>query len=190
MKEYVFDLETLGTVPGAVVVSIGAVEIDRSAGSILRTFYERISLADSLRLGLTVDGDTLNWWASRRVDERARHDALTASPRSDVLDVVRRFAEWLGDPKEVIIYGNGPSFDCGIWAGVCRAAGESVPWHFRNERCMRTEKAFHERRGVPWIRIDNELPHHALADAITEAREMLATEAAMDAEIRSMMTHE
>ena len=64
------DIETLGTAPGSVILTIGAVAFNRHGliperNGILGTFYQRIDLDYSLRAGLTVDASTLRWWFSQ-----------------------------------------------------------------------------------------------------------------------------
>lgn len=190
MKEFVFDLETLGTQPGAAVLTIGAVEIDRGKNCIVRTFYERIDLASCYHAHLSADQETLWWWHSDAVDLRARLEAFEGTPRTPIQQVVDEFAEWLGDPKEVKIYGKGPSFDCSIWRAACEAVGRKVPWHYRNERCIRTAIDFYQSRGIQVGEPVIPQPHNALHDAIAEATVILRADKAMDEAIAETKSHE
>jgi hypothetical protein len=61
MINVMVDIETLGTEPGCVVLSIGAVAFDKEMGFV-EDFYEVINTVDSFSEGLTYDNDTLAWW--------------------------------------------------------------------------------------------------------------------------------
>ena len=66
-SDIMIDLETLGTTPGSVILSVAAVPFVRGPGSTrsrrrANAFYAKISLKDSLRRGFSVDADTLVWW--------------------------------------------------------------------------------------------------------------------------------
>lgn len=188
MKEIIIDLETLGTKPGAVVLTIGAAEFDRAKQEIVSTFYERIDLFDAFEAGMQLDPDTLQWWYSERVTQQARFEAFEAGPRGSVKEVLTSFANWLGDPANCLVWGKGPSFDCGILGAAYDLCDMTRPWMHYSERCLRTERDFHERRGVTWQWKENPLPHSALHDAVCEAAEVLMAERAMDTAIRGMVS--
>lgn len=164
----VLDLETLGTTPGSVVATIGAAKIDGCR--IVDRFYERISIPSSLAAGLTTDAATLAWWRNQSVaaQEQIFSESLERSDLDVVLGLFEDFA--YGDRE---IYGNGPAFDCSILAAAYRAVGRSVPWHYRTERCLRTERHAVERAGREWKRVKPWIPHHALLDAEAEAKELI-----------------
>ncbi len=61
MQNVMIDLETLGTRPGSVILSIGAVEFDRDLG-LGREFYVELNQASSITAGLTTDDATVDWW--------------------------------------------------------------------------------------------------------------------------------
>lgn len=65
------DLETLGTAPGSVILSIGAVRFDVEEG-LLDEFYVNIDVESSQRLGLTIDGATVMWWMKQSDAARAK----------------------------------------------------------------------------------------------------------------------
>jgi len=60
----------LGTTPGCVILSIGAVFFDIDSGKLGKNFYSIIS-QDSCRLvGLKVEQETLKWWNSQSVEAK------------------------------------------------------------------------------------------------------------------------
>ena len=71
MSRIMVDLETLGTAPGSVILSIGAVRFDVEKG-LLDEFYVNIDVESSQRLGLTIDGDTVMWWLKQSDAARAK----------------------------------------------------------------------------------------------------------------------
>jgi len=59
------DIETLGTDPGAAIVSIGAVRFSTTndaAGAIEAEFFESVALESCDAYGLDIDGSTVEWW--------------------------------------------------------------------------------------------------------------------------------
>ena len=56
------DIETLDTIPGAVVFEIGVVEFDPLTGETYREFFESIRIEESIEYGLTTDAETMEWW--------------------------------------------------------------------------------------------------------------------------------
>jgi len=54
------DLETLGTIPGSAILTIGACFFDQVIG---HQFYKPVSLKSQIRYGFTIDPETINWWS-------------------------------------------------------------------------------------------------------------------------------
>lgn len=158
------DLETLGTRPGSVIVSIGAVVFDERGVQRDRSFEARIDIDSSLEAGLTVDGSTIEWWMRREPSARevfrCQGDPLSA--------VLARFWTWLDNipEAELYVWGNGASFDLALLAEAFRRARyPKLPWRFTNERCYRTLKALH----LEIVAVKPEVAHNALSDAIAQA---------------------
>lgn len=161
-RKIMVDLETLGTQPGSVILSIGAVEFDIDKG-LGETFYAVISHASSRQAGLTEDANTLAWWAkqSDAAREILRHvdDANAPTLRT----ALHEFGEFLKRDDEV--WGNGSDFDNVLLASAYEAVGIPLPWKFWNNRCYRTLKNLR-----PDIRLERVGTHHnALDDAKTQA---------------------
>src|SRR5688572_9943106 len=65
MTHVMVDIETLGSAPGSVILSIGAVWFgDDGLGS---EFYRTVDIFDSLLRGLTIDAATVAWWRDQGV---------------------------------------------------------------------------------------------------------------------------
>ena len=67
-KDIMINLETLGTVAGCVILSIGAVAFDRETGELGMEFYEVINQVSCEEAGLHVDQKTVDWWAARTAE--------------------------------------------------------------------------------------------------------------------------
>jgi hypothetical protein len=78
MKDIMLDLETLGTKPGGIILSIGAAQFDLKKGLIDadNTFYENIQISDSVEKGFTITGETIEWWFKQDDNARLRHDLV------------------------------------------------------------------------------------------------------------------
>jgi hypothetical protein len=160
------DLETLATSARAAIAAIAVARF--SARRIApETFYLRVDLASCLKAGLEIDPETVVWWLAQ--DPAAARE-LWAKPRVPLVAALDRLTAWLGDDaRDVLVWGNDPSFDNAILATAYRACGRQLPWRFFNNRCYRTEKsrpgaAKLERKGTH---------HHALDDALTQARHLI-----------------
>lgn len=176
MKDVMIDLETLGTAPGCVVLSIGAVLFDPDLGVVSNAAFHRpISLASCLTAGLTINPDTVAWWARQSPQAQTiLWDALSTG--YTLGHVLSDFGVWLDNLADHIpsapradklrLWGNGAGFDQVILAAACRAAEISPPWNGFNDRCFRTEKA-----GWKHVEPPREGVHHdALDDARHQAR--------------------
>lgn len=169
MKRVMHDLETLGTVPGCVILSIGAVRFDPRTGELGSEFYSVISTPMSVDLGLHIDPRTEKWWLdqspeARKVLEQAK-DPSALGPRA----VLAAFNGWLAEVPDTLVYGNGADFDNALMAAAYHITGVKPGWAPYNGRCYRTLKQ--ER---PDVKLERTGTHHnALQDAICQARHLL-----------------
>ena len=92
------DLETLGTLPGSVILSIGAVVFDPSkpiSECIEGQFYCVVNTEDSLRHGLKLNQATLDWWERQSQEAReVLHEAAsqdTSSHLNMALEMLAHF---------------------------------------------------------------------------------------------------
>jgi exodeoxyribonuclease VIII len=156
------DIETLGTRPGSVMLSIGAVKFD--ARRIIDEFYIRIDPASCMALGMTIDAPTVIWWLKQ--SDAARTEA--GKPGVALRPALEYFAQWLAD-RNVEVWGNGPAFDNAHLAEAYLRCGLPLPWRYANDRCYRTLCA-----QFPRVRVVREgIAHHALDDARTQAKHVI-----------------
>lgn len=172
MSHVSLDIETLGTSPGAVVFSLGAVRLPVE-GPVYDEFYTTISVADSLAHGLVLDPKTLAWWLEPK-DARAFAE-LRAALRGDAPSLTQafgRFFSWV--KREDLIWAFPATFDCVLVREAAAKVGLRPPYNFKNERCLRTlahAKLGENRKlwGRPAWTGPALAEHHALDDAREQA---------------------
>lgn len=176
------DLETLGTHPGAVILSIGAVIFNPHASlhgnSGMPVFYCNVSRASCEAFGLTSDPKTEAWW-----DQQG--DEAKAGLMQNQLSLERalaNFEQFWHDTHAVEVWSYGANFDVVLMEEAMRNVTAAYrarapegkeasfqiapPWSYKNVRCARTILALagidlskHKRVGVL---------HNALDDARTQ----------------------
>lgn len=162
MTHVMVDLETLGVVPGCMIVSIGAVVFGNVLG---KEFYQPIHVgAEGSRFGLHSSKQTEEWWAKQSPEARA----VFTDPRCMRLDkALAAFNDWL--PIDAVVWGNGADFDNSIMAAAYYATMIKPGWKPYNSRCYRTIKNL-----APSIVMKRGGTHHnALDDAKSQAIHLL-----------------
>lgn len=157
------DIETLGTAPGAVILSIGAVMFEPKGDALGGEFYVDIDVESAMRAGLHTEPGTILWWFGQ--NEAARK-AITAPGRKPLDHALDAFASWCGSGKK--IWGHGATFDPVLIEAAYRYLNKPAPWKYWDARDTRTlfDVAGLAYRGTK---------HHALEDAKDQA---LAVQAA------------
>lgn len=171
----VLDLETLGTVPGAVVATIGAHVVYPHRKGLKRwgpSFYVRVDHEDAKKHGLFTNAATLEWWDKQSAgarDEVFGPDKVRLT-LPNALAQLRGFVGNFG--PDVQVWANGSDFDCAMLACAYNAIGQETPWLFWNTRCLRTLRSQHS--DVQVERDRHLTPHHAQHDATHQAEILLA----------------
>ncbi|MGJ1499919.1 3'-5' exonuclease, partial [Sphingobacterium spiritivorum] len=110
MKNVMIDIETLGTKPYSVILSIGAIEFDINTGEIKDTFYRVINTRTSHEAGLLTDLDTIKWWLLQNDESR---DKLLKGESYLILSLVDLML-FVGEDKSTCVWSNSPSFDLSL----------------------------------------------------------------------------
>jgi len=161
------DIETLGVTPGAIILSIGAVEFDES--NLGNVFHMGINYEDSVRLGMHVDASTAMWWISQ--EEAAQAGILHITWNANGLKhVLLAFSEAFKDWKNKRLWCNGAAFDIPIMAAAHKKVDMIVPWRYSNEMDMRTVKGLVGKTTWEQFKEAPTVAHDGLADAISQAR--------------------
>lgn len=179
MIDVSIDLETLGTKPGCVILSIAAIadylppgradQNEWASGGVQEpTFHERINISDSVMNGFTVDPTTQGWWNAQPIEKRC--DVMNG--QAPVREVLHRFANWISALRkigpnanvgsEITLWGYGVTFDISILGDAYDKCGIVKPWTYREEACLRTLNTFYKAAAV---RMPAKEAHDALSDA-------------------------
>ena len=154
------DIETLGTKPGAVILSVAAVPFCMPYA--IEPFYRKISVTSAIDAGLVTSHATLAWWSMQ--DQAVYAEATSGT--EDLKVVLEDFAAYIhAMPSAPKIWGNGSDFDNPILTAAYTICDINLPWSFRDNRCYRTLKNVFD--AIPYI-----LPvtaHNALEDAKAQA---------------------
>jgi exodeoxyribonuclease VIII len=169
MKNVMVDLETLGTKPGSVILSIGAVFF--SEEGLGEEFYCIVNHADSVAAGLTEDASTLKWWQSQKPEaQKVLSDAKNEVIAKPLREALVLFSKWLygeAGKKHLKVWGNGSDFDNVLLSSAFAVVGMATPWLFWNSRCFRTLKNLPGAELLAPKRVGTH--HNALDDAKTQA---------------------
>jgi hypothetical protein len=162
--DIMLDIETLGTRPECVILTLGAVkfnpfDIDAEPGPGL---YMRIDVDEQLALGREVQEDTLQWWMNQAED--VREEALGESDRVSLDTMYKDLNRFLVGAKN--IWCQGPAFDMVILENIYRQRGWPTPWQFWQIRDSRTLFGVH---GDPRVKGKVGL-HNALEDCVSQAK--------------------
>lgn len=133
------DIESLGNKPGAVITEISAVPFnwDNKNSAAEDKFCVKIDIESSVKLGLKIQVDTLQWWAQQDIT------VLEYVRKKDSISLGAALFEFRGYlqslyPSQLKVWGNSNRFDFGLLAAAYDAIGQEIPWYFRNERDVRT----------------------------------------------------
>lgn len=161
------DIETLGTKPGSVILSIGACRFDDTG--IGERFYRPIDVFDSLMHGLTVDQATVGWW--RLQSAEARGALAPGQPLAATLDEFVSFIGAKNDAeRNTLVWAKGPDFDLVLLeAAYALLPGRKKPWSYRTARDVRTILAL----ATPTEPVAAGVIHHALHDAEKQAVDVI-----------------
>lgn len=159
MRHLMLDLETLGTKPGCVIVSIGACFFSQSG--IEEKYYQPIDIRDS---SMKIDAGTVAWWMGQSEAARAVFSDPSATGIIPALTGFSAFVE-----QDILLWGHGASFDGPILQAAYEHCGMTAPFKFYNFRDTRTlydiAQVFPER--------EKGTHHNALDDAIAQAEAVI-----------------
>jgi exodeoxyribonuclease VIII len=172
--DLMIDLETLGLTANSVILSIGAALFDIETKDMGPTFYRNIDKGSCVALGMEVMGSTVAWWEKQSVE--AKEGLLYPTPLP-AHDAMQQFCDWTKEHsalKELRVWSHGAAFDIPLICTLAHKTGNLVPWSYQNEHDTRTLVLIAEKRGrkTSKPRIQSGTPHHALFDAIAQAKWM------------------
>jgi len=88
------DIETLGTNPDTVVLTIGGIKFNPNEdGGLHSEFYYRVDINEQLESGRSVLESTLDWWSKQ--DKSVYEEAMSVDNRTPVPGVLKALNKWL-----------------------------------------------------------------------------------------------
>lgn len=145
--DVMIDIETLATRNDAAIIQIGAVAFDPESDTLGASML--VSVDKEFYEGNTqfyVDERTKAWWAKQSPEARKSLDMNKVSTIHLAMDRLTEFFEQIefkksGNPGKGVVWARPPQFDLSILRhAASKAYGNDteVPWHYRQENCMRT----------------------------------------------------
>jgi len=161
------DIETLGTRPGAIVLSAAFVRFSDEAHT---TF--NLSIPEQEHLGLHRDPQTLQWWRDQEAKAPGAWARATSNPLSlaQALPFVATWINWAAPSGDWLIWCHGATFDCPLLQEVYRLAGIACPWGDRDYWRVRDTRTLYDLAGVDAKQYAVPPPHVALNDALGQTR--------------------
>lgn len=161
MSHAMIDIETLGTKPGCVVLSIGAVLFDPFGKTVgMYPFYRNISKQSCVDIGLTEDPGTVKWW-SEQSDEAKNH---LLDHQVHIISAMSDLQVWCVENGVDRVWCQGATFDAPILQDVFERLDIQTPWHFS---CVRDTRTVYDLFGLDQKTLPRVgIYHNALDDAI------------------------
>jgi hypothetical protein len=178
-RHIMLDLETLGTGPNALVLSIGAVVFDPDASAFVATpdncFHFRLDVGVQQRvLKRDIDADTVMWWMQQPDEARTALRGPGVHPNH----ALAAFTSFIGANLDGL-WGNGADFDNVILGSLYASCSLTRPWSYGKNRCFRTLKSLKlPKKYVAPVRQGTH--HNALDDAIYQTEVLYAIKNALD----------
>ena len=173
MNNIMLDLEFLGKPPCARITNIGACFFNPLTGEIGDQFYSCVNWANESDQNLPFEASTVKWWLEQSAD--ATKELLTKDRVSleIALHEFSLFVKKNTNPFKVEMWGNGDDCDCVVFEAAYKSINIEPPWKFWGTRDVRTivsaVNLIHKidvKKTLPFEGI----PHHALHDAIHQAK--------------------
>ncbi len=157
------DIESLGTRPGAVVMSVALVRF-----SDLAHVSINLNIPEQQALRLEIDPATHAWWGKQ---DPVAWDAATRAPLP-LATGLQYIADWIGwacGNGDALLWCHGATFDAPLLGEVYRRAGRAEPWAYWAVRDTRT---LYDLAGVDVKSAQYVVPppHVALNDALGQTR--------------------
>ncbi len=187
-KHCMIDLETWGTGPDALIISIGAVMFDTNDAGAINV--AAIEAWDKFHVAIdpctctkaqSIEAGTLMWWMDK--DRREALDSWLGMEKLDFHTALEGFSMWYnhhrkmvsaGAPLNIPVWGNASTFDNVILRRAFDMSGIACPWSYRMDSCYRTmRRLFKAAADVYDIPPFDAVAHNALNDAVYQAANLL-----------------
>lgn len=161
------DIETLGTRPGAIVLSAAFVRFSDEAHMSIN-----LSVSDQEILGLEKDASTCAWWNDQEAKTPGVYARATAGaqPLAIALPYITTWLKWAVPDGDFLIWCHGAPFDCPILGEVYRRSNIDCPWGGRDFWRIQDTRTLYNLAGIDPRNYAVPPPHIALNDAIGQTR--------------------
>jgi len=169
MAHLMVDIETLGTTPDAVILTVAAQSFDPvGEGYLKQSYYARVDL-DSQH-NRSIEQGTIEWWAKQH--SFAKDEAFSEQDRKPLEQVLDELGKMIW--HSTALWANGPTFDMTILEHAYKSYNKPLPWQYYKVRDART--VYMLRPKVPVLMNSRVVPvtvngrayrpasHHALDD--------------------------
>ena len=157
------DIETLGTTPDALILTVAAQSFDPVGdGYYNQSYYARVDF-DS-QLDRKIEDGTLKWWATQ--NSMAREEAFSEDNRKPLEQVLDELGKLIWQSNA--IWANGPTFDMTILEHAYKSYKKPLPWQYYRVRDARTVYMLKSDSAVlsnsQVTDVNRPASHHALDD--------------------------
>ena len=170
-RDLMIDIETLGTSPDSVVLSVGMVRFNPVSLSVAEAHCFSIDIQAQLDIGRKINGGTLIWWMDKPEKALMLREQIAPSG-TPPLDIEKALSAIHSVAKKAHrIWGNGVGFDNTIIHSLGRDFAAFDVWPYWNDRCFRTfARLFDPEAKLRPAQAD----HNPLEDAKLQMRWMAA----------------
>ena len=133
MSSLMIDIETVGTGPGACILTIGAQSFNPfETGYYPTHYYARIDI-DS-QPDRNIEQSTIDWWATQ--PPQAREEAFAETDRIPLKQALEELGKLIWQSK--FVWSNGITFDMNIIEHAYKSHVMALPWKYFIVRDART----------------------------------------------------
>jgi len=154
------DIETMGTRPGAIILSVAFVRFSDEAHMMVN-----MSIEDQEMIGMEKDESTLAWWSKQDPIAWARATS-NPQPLAIVLPYIATWLDWARAGDDFQLWCHGATFDAPLLAELYRRANIPCPWNFYQVRA----RTLYDLALINPKDYSVPPPHVALNDAIGQTR--------------------
>lgn len=163
MAHLMIDIETLGTTPDALILTVAAQSFDPVGdGYYNQSYYARVDF-DS-QLDRKIEDGTLKWWATQ--NSMAQEEAFSEDNRKPLEQVLDELGKLIWQSSA--IWANGPTFDMTILEHAYKSYKKPLPWQYYRVRDARTVYMLKSDSAVlsnsQVTDVNRPASHHALDD--------------------------
>jgi exodeoxyribonuclease VIII len=164
MNQIMIDIETLGTTPDSVILSIGAVKFSFDDDDI-ETFKQNIDPRSCKKYGLVTQKDTIQFWADQPIEVQKS----VMSNQSDIEYALAGLNNFIGGyNSKNRIWANGVAFDISMLEWSYRVVGIPCPWRYFQIMDVRTIISL---SGIDWKNYPRIGDHHdSIGDCLTQIK--------------------